>query len=116
MAQGLLESSPVFAQRLNECAMALDPYVDFSVLDALRDGTALERVDVVQPVLFAVMVSLAALWRAAGGGAAARGGPFPGGEAAGRRGAGLFPGGHAPGVAGRRWARSAAVARWRGGG
>src|SRR2546430_16128782 len=96
MAQGLLESSPVFAQRLNECAMALDPYVDFSVLDALRDGTALERVDVVQPVLFAVMVSLAALWRGVGGGGGGRGRPFAGGSGAGRGVRGVSPGAAAP--------------------
>src|SRR5207244_8071009 len=58
MAQGLLDSSPVFAGRLAECAAALDPYVDFSVVDALRDGTALERVCVVQPVVFGGMVAL----------------------------------------------------------
>ncbi len=33
---------------------------------AARARPGLERVDVVQPVLFAVMVSLAGLWRACG--------------------------------------------------
>jgi acyl transferase domain-containing protein/acyl-CoA synthetase (AMP-forming)/AMP-acid ligase II/acyl carrier protein len=69
MGARLLDESPVFAERLAECAAALDPYVDFSVLDVLRqaDGApSLERVDVVQPVSWAVMVSLAALWEAAG--------------------------------------------------
>src|ERR1039457_236563 len=69
MAAGLLESSPVFAGRLAECAAALAPHVGWSLLDVLRgagDAPPLERVDVVQPALFAVMVSLAAVWQAHG--------------------------------------------------
>ncbi|MBP8535190.1 type I polyketide synthase, partial [Streptomyces sp. MK37H] len=70
MAAGLLESSPVFAERVGECAAALAPFVDWSLGDVLRGGEgaaeALERVDVVQPALFAVMVSLAELWRSYG--------------------------------------------------
>ncbi|QDY80135.1 type I polyketide synthase [Streptomyces qinzhouensis] len=69
MAVGLLASSPVFAQRMQECSRALSPHVEWSLTDVLRgapDAPGLDRVDVVQPVLFAVMVSLAALWRAHG--------------------------------------------------
>ncbi|MEU4997079.1 SDR family NAD(P)-dependent oxidoreductase [Streptomyces sp. NPDC021622] len=69
MARELLEFSPVFAGRMAECAAALDPYVDgWSLLDVVREGDeeAFRRVDVVQPVLFAVMVSLAELWRSLG--------------------------------------------------
>ncbi|MFF1909656.1 type I polyketide synthase, partial [Kitasatospora sp. NPDC058218] len=66
MALELMDSEPVFAARMTECAEALRPYVDWSLPDVLADPEALERVDVVQPALFAVMVSLAALWRAAG--------------------------------------------------
>ncbi|MET0233956.1 MAG: type I polyketide synthase [Kibdelosporangium sp.] len=66
MAVRLLESSPVFAGRMAECAAALAPYVDWTLTDALRDSALLERVDVVQPALFAVMVSLAEVWRAHG--------------------------------------------------
>ncbi|MGW7533248.1 SDR family NAD(P)-dependent oxidoreductase [Amycolatopsis sp. NPDC054798] len=66
MALGLLESSPVFAERLNECAAALESFVDWSLLDVLRDGASLERLYVVQPVLWAVMVSLAEVWKAHG--------------------------------------------------
>ncbi|WP_346165640.1 SDR family NAD(P)-dependent oxidoreductase [Streptomyces javensis] len=66
MAAGLLESSPVFAERLEECAAALAPFVEWSLVDVLGDSAALERVDVVQPVLWAVMVSLAELWRSYG--------------------------------------------------
>ncbi|WP_346168388.1 type I polyketide synthase, partial [Streptomyces javensis] len=66
MAAGLLESSPVFAERMRECAAALGPFVGWSLVDVLGDAVALERVDVVQPVLWAVMVSLAKLWRSYG--------------------------------------------------
>ncbi|AUA16058.1 Erythronolide synthase, modules 1 and 2 [Streptomyces malaysiensis subsp. malaysiensis] len=66
MAAGLLESSPVFAERIGECAAALAPFVEWSLVDVLGDAAALERVDVVQPVLWAVMVSLAEVWRSYG--------------------------------------------------
>jgi polyketide synthase 7 len=63
MGVELLESSPVFAARIAECEQALAPYVDWSLTDVLRgDGSELARVDVVQPVLWAMMVSLAAVW------------------------------------------------------
>ncbi|WP_254391607.1 acyltransferase domain-containing protein, partial [Streptomyces buecherae] len=44
-------------------------YVDWSLTDVLRGAAGapgFDRVDVVQPVLFAVMVSLARLWRSVG--------------------------------------------------
>ncbi|MFI8932616.1 type I polyketide synthase [Streptomyces sp. NPDC053474] len=66
MGSALAESSPVFRASLDACAQALAPYVDWSLSDVLNDAAALERVDVVQPALFAVMVSLAALWRSYG--------------------------------------------------
>ncbi|PPT12090.1 polyketide synthase [Streptomyces cinnamoneus] len=66
MARELIESSPVFAERMRECDAALSAFVDWSLFDVLGDESALERVDVVQPVLFAVMVSLAELWRSFG--------------------------------------------------
>ncbi|MDN3265856.1 type I polyketide synthase, partial [Streptomyces sp. CSDS2] len=66
MAAELAAASPVFAEALDECAQALAPYVDWSLTDALSDPELLERVDVVQPALFAVMVSLARLWGACG--------------------------------------------------
>ncbi|MYU18820.1 acyltransferase domain-containing protein, partial [Streptomyces sp. SID8361] len=62
MAVELLESAPAFAERFAECERALAPYVDWSLTEVLRSGEY-EQVDRVQPVLFSVMVSLAALWR-----------------------------------------------------
>jgi len=69
MALELLERSPVFAGQLRECDAALSPFTGWSVEELLRgaDGAPdLAAIDVVQPVLFAVMVALAALWRACG--------------------------------------------------
>jgi acyl transferase domain-containing protein/NADP-dependent 3-hydroxy acid dehydrogenase YdfG/acyl carrier protein len=66
MAVELLDTEPVFAARLRECSAALADHVDYSVEDVLRGARSLDRVDVVQPVLFAVMVSLAELWRSHG--------------------------------------------------
>ncbi|MEV7020351.1 type I polyketide synthase [Streptomyces sp. NPDC093991] len=68
MGSGLLASSPVFADRIAACERALEPFVDWSLRDVLAgdDGTWMDRVDVVQPVLWAVMVSLAAVWESFG--------------------------------------------------
>ncbi|GAA3588576.1 hypothetical protein GCM10022222_86270 [Amycolatopsis ultiminotia] len=62
MGRELAEVSPVFAARLAECRAALAPYLD---LDAALAGE-LAGADVVQPALWAVMVSLAAVWEAVG--------------------------------------------------
>jgi len=66
MGLELLDTEPVFAERIAACERALAPHVDWSLLGLLRSGEPLDRVDVVQPALFAVMVSLAELWRSYG--------------------------------------------------
>ncbi|WP_171166655.1 type I polyketide synthase [Streptomyces sp. I05A-00742] len=69
MAVGLLDTSEPFRESVEACERALNPFVDWSLTDVLRGAPGapgLERVDVVQPVLWAVMVSLAALWRSVG--------------------------------------------------
>ncbi|WUV19310.1 SDR family NAD(P)-dependent oxidoreductase [Streptomyces sp. NBC_01485] len=67
MGRELLAVSPVFAASIAECEAALSPWVDWSLTGVLAgDGAELARVDVVQPVLWAVMVSLAAVWRSVG--------------------------------------------------
>ncbi|GAA2807793.1 hypothetical protein GCM10010452_40570 [Crossiella cryophila] len=65
MAMELL-AHPVFAESMEECATAFAEFVDWSLPEVLADAEALKRVDVVQPALFAVMVSLAKLWRSYG--------------------------------------------------
>ncbi|GAA1985058.1 type I polyketide synthase [Catenulispora subtropica] len=64
MGRDLVDTSPVFAKRFAECAKALAPFVDWSLYDVLDQQ--LETADMVQPVLWAMMVSLAAVWQAAG--------------------------------------------------
>ena len=69
MGRELWETEPVFAARMLECEQVLAPYVDWSlpeVINGVQGAPGLDRVDVVQPVSFAVMVSLAALWRSCG--------------------------------------------------
>ncbi|MEU6626658.1 acyltransferase domain-containing protein, partial [Streptomyces litmocidini] len=69
MATALLDSSPEFARVITDCETALTPFVDWSLTAVLRgeDGApGLDRVDVVQPASWAMMIGLAALWRAAG--------------------------------------------------
>jgi acyl transferase domain-containing protein len=69
MARELMGASPVFADSMRACGEALAEHVDWSLHDVIAGAPGappLERVDVVQPVLFAVMVSLAALWRSCG--------------------------------------------------
>ncbi|QKG20145.1 type I polyketide synthase [Actinomadura verrucosospora] len=66
MATSLLEQSAEFSEQIARCEEALTPHVPWSLAEVLRDASALERVDVVQPALFAVMVALAGLWRAYG--------------------------------------------------
>jgi acyl transferase domain-containing protein/thioester reductase-like protein len=63
MATALAGSSPVFAQSLAECGEALAPHVSWSLSEVLAGTAGLDRVDVVQPVLWAIMVSLARVWQ-----------------------------------------------------
>lgn len=68
MGVDLADASPAFAAALAECAEALAPFVDWNLLEVLRRGDSadFERVDVVQPASWAVMVALAQLWRSLG--------------------------------------------------
>nr|ADC79637.1 TamAI [Streptomyces sp. 307-9] len=66
MGAELLDAVPVFAESIARCEEALAPYVDWSLTEVLRSGADLDRVDVIQPVTWAVMVSLAAAWQELG--------------------------------------------------
>ncbi|MGW4128475.1 SDR family NAD(P)-dependent oxidoreductase [Amycolatopsis japonica] len=66
MGLALWESSAVFRDSMLACAAVLDELAGWSLRDALADEAMLARVDVVQPASFAVMVSLAAVWRSLG--------------------------------------------------
>ncbi|MFD2768411.1 SDR family NAD(P)-dependent oxidoreductase [Micromonospora eburnea] len=69
MATDLLAASRAFTGRLEECARAIERHAGWNVIEVLRGvpgAPALERLDVVQPALFAVMAALADLWQSAG--------------------------------------------------
>ncbi|WUI08686.1 type I polyketide synthase [Micromonospora sp. NBC_00421] len=69
MGRELLDSSPVFAARIAEVDAALTPWIDWSLIDVLRgdaDPGLTDRVDVLQPASFAVMLGLAAVWASVG--------------------------------------------------
>ena len=69
MGRQLYAASPVFAEAMDACGQVLAPYVEWSLADVIgqADGApGLDRVDVVQPVLWAVMVSLARVWASVG--------------------------------------------------
>ncbi|SEF53033.1 Acyl transferase domain-containing protein [Actinacidiphila yanglinensis] len=69
MGRELWDTCPVFAEQVRACAEALEPWTDWSLIDTLCGGPEaadVDRIEVVQPLLFAVMVSLARVWRALG--------------------------------------------------
>jgi len=69
MAADLLDESEVFARTLAACEQALAPHIDFSVSQVLRGAAGqppLDRDEVTQCSLFAVMVALAGLWGSLG--------------------------------------------------
>ncbi|MFE1290924.1 type I polyketide synthase [Streptomyces sp. NPDC058751] len=70
MGKQLYAESEVFARAIDACAKALEPWLDWSLVDLVtgaESAPSLERGDaVVQPALFAMMVSLAELWRSLG--------------------------------------------------
>ena len=69
MGRALLATEPVFREALERCEQALAPHVDWSLIDELAadaERSQLDRIDVMQPALFAIEVALAALWRAWG--------------------------------------------------
>ncbi|MGB9513234.1 MAG: beta-ketoacyl synthase N-terminal-like domain-containing protein, partial [Candidatus Acidiferrum sp.] len=69
MGRRLLEEA-VFREVVERCDLAMRPYRDWSLLAELKgcDATQsqLNEIDIVQPVLFAIQVALAALWRSWG--------------------------------------------------
>ncbi len=69
MGRELLDTSPVFAEKVRECEAAFAPHIDWSVTAVLRDepdAPSLDRIEVLQPALFAMMMGLVALWESYG--------------------------------------------------
>ncbi|MFI0411707.1 SDR family NAD(P)-dependent oxidoreductase [Actinomadura sp. 3N508] len=63
MGVQLLTESPAFAQAIDECAQALQPHTGWNLLDVLHADEPPAATEVIQPTLFALMVSLARLWQ-----------------------------------------------------
>lgn len=66
MGRELLKHEPIFRAALSECDRLLRLHADWSLLDELQAEGAdcrLHKTEVAQPVLFAVQIALAALWR-----------------------------------------------------
>ena len=69
MGRTLLRDEPVFQKALARCDEAIRKYTGWGVTERLTAADAessLSGIDVIQPVLFAVMLSLAELWRSLG--------------------------------------------------
>lgn len=69
MGRRLVEEEPAFRDALAACDAAIGAEAGWSVLDELKasaDTSRLHRIEVVQPLLFAVQVALAAVWKAWG--------------------------------------------------
>ena len=69
MGRTLLRDEPAFRAALAQCDQAIQKYTGWSVTERLTKmdaDTALAGIDVIQPVLFAMMVALAELWRSLG--------------------------------------------------
>ncbi|MFE3557064.1 acyltransferase domain-containing protein [Streptomyces sp. NPDC059193] len=69
MGRELLRTEPAFAASIRTTDAAARAWIDWSIeaeLCADEDSSQLTRIDVVQPMLFAVEVALAALWRSWG--------------------------------------------------
>ncbi|NES59219.1 acyltransferase domain-containing protein, partial [Micromonospora sp. PPF5-6] len=66
MAHQLYRTSTVFRDSIDATEEALHPHIDWSLRDVILEkpgAASLDRVDVVQPTLFAVTTALTALWR-----------------------------------------------------
>ncbi|MGW5638257.1 SDR family NAD(P)-dependent oxidoreductase, partial [Streptomyces sp. NPDC003832] len=73
MGRELLAASPVFAARIAECQAALAPYVEWNLTELLNGPEAdsrwadwIDHVEIIQPALWAMMISLAAVWESLG--------------------------------------------------
>ena len=65
MGRTLYEREGVFREAIERCEAAFRPYVEWSLSEELRRGKW-EGIDVIQPVLFGLGVSLTEVWRSYG--------------------------------------------------
>jgi acyl transferase domain-containing protein len=64
-----LMAEPIFLTALEQCERAMQPYVDWSLIEQLaldEDHTRLHELDCIQPTICAIQIALATLWRSWG--------------------------------------------------
>jgi acyl transferase domain-containing protein/acyl carrier protein len=69
MGRELMKNEPVFRKTMEACAAAMKPYARFSLLEELgRDeaDSKIQQTEIGQPAIFAMQVSLSALWKSIG--------------------------------------------------
>ncbi|MEI7864136.1 MAG: SDR family NAD(P)-dependent oxidoreductase [Chthoniobacterales bacterium] len=69
MGRELMKAEPVFRQTIEECAAAMQPHADFSLLEELSRDEAdsqLHHTKIGQPAIFAMQAGLTRLWRSWG--------------------------------------------------
>ncbi len=66
MGRELLAGSEVFAERVDACAKAFAPHIDFDLRAVIEGEAYTDLVPTIQPALFATMVGIAAVWRSFG--------------------------------------------------
>ncbi len=71
MGRELLKTEAAFGEMLERCEAALQPLVDWSLMEQLTvdensPAYRMEAIDVIQPVLLSIEIALAALWRSRG--------------------------------------------------
>ncbi|MGL4399622.1 MAG: SDR family NAD(P)-dependent oxidoreductase, partial [Luteolibacter sp.] len=69
MGRELMRNEPVFRETMEACAEAMRPYASFSLLEELARDEAdsrIQQTEIAQPTIFAMQLSLVALWKSVG--------------------------------------------------
>jgi acyl transferase domain-containing protein/NADPH:quinone reductase-like Zn-dependent oxidoreductase/acyl carrier protein/SAM-dependent methyltransferase len=69
MGRELMRNEPVFRETMEACEAAMRPYANFSLLEELNRDEAETRIqltEIAQPAIFAMQISLVALWKSLG--------------------------------------------------
>jgi acyl transferase domain-containing protein/NADPH:quinone reductase-like Zn-dependent oxidoreductase/acyl carrier protein/SAM-dependent methyltransferase len=69
MGRELMRHEPVFRKTLERCAVAMQPWAKFSLLEELgrdEETSQMHRTEIAQPAIFAMQVGLAELWKSWG--------------------------------------------------
>jgi acyl transferase domain-containing protein len=71
MGRELLEQNQVFYEAIQECEQAFRPWVNWSLIEQLsveegKPNCRIDEIQVIQPILFAIEIALAAVWRSWG--------------------------------------------------